>query len=134
MGKVNHANIWEGTRKTIRKRWNKSQKTLRGRGWQVWKQQESHYCYRGKGRDEETEINTQCIPQQNPIQTLGFILNMRRKHWVLKRLAGQQEKYQQSNRHRGRQTSKEPTAVVPEGKNSDLMRVVLVMPFWYWES
>ena len=40
------------------------------------KQQESH---RGKGREEETEINTQCIPLKNLIRTLGFILNMRRK-------------------------------------------------------
>ena len=35
------------------------------------KQQESH---RGKGIEEETEINTQCIPLKNLIRTLGFIL------------------------------------------------------------
>lgn len=53
---------------------------------------------------------------EEPNTDTGFYFEYEKKHWVLKRLAGQQEKYQQSNRHRGRQTSKEPTAVVPEGK------------------
>ena len=61
MGKVNHVNIWGRghKRKTIRKRWNKQQRTWKRKGVDMSeKQQESHYCYRGKGSDEEAEINT----------------------------------------------------------------------------
>lgn len=72
---------------------------------------------------------------EEPNTDTGFYFEYEKKTLSFKKISrAARENISRATGIECRQTSKEPTAAVPEGKNSDLMRVVLVTPFWYWES